>query len=112
MISTSSNFKNLISIYSFLGAVSLRIFKPWLHPEFVYQRTKIYREEQEALKNTALKFSADISSNILKKMKNSLNAEEQKSKSKSFMKDLFQSNLSETEINDEIRTLLVAVSYL
>ena len=87
--------------------MSLRIFKPWLHPEIFYQQTKTYQEEQEALKHTALKFSAEILENIHKKSENNDSNEH---KPKSFMKELTQSNLCESEINDEIRTLMVAVS--
>jgi len=39
------------------------------------------------------------------------NDEDNEQKSKSFMKELIQSNFCENEINDEIRTLMVAVNY-
>ncbi|XP_070502889.1 uncharacterized protein [Chironomus tepperi] len=86
----------------FLKSVSLRIFKPWLHPEILYQQTKTYQEEQKALNHTALRFSAEILQNMRQKVENN------DLKSKSFMKELVLSNLCENEINDEIRTLMVA----
>lgn len=87
----------------------MRIFKPWLHPDFIYNRTKIYKDEQEALENTALRFSVQILENMHKKVKDS---EPLKYESKSFIMELMDSNLTEKEIINEITTLLVAVSKL
>ncbi|KAG5670858.1 hypothetical protein PVAND_001092 [Polypedilum vanderplanki] len=86
--------------------VAIRMFKFWLHPDFIYKRTKMYIDETKA-KSYAYTYAEDVIDNIRKKLNDDIDEED---KPTTFMRALMSPkfNLSESEISDEIKTLLVA----
>lgn len=110
------------SFNRFFKAVSLRIFKPWLHPQFIYKRTNIYKNEQNAISKCAIQFTTPIIENYKRNFSDALNnnnsifrnnncyEDDENKKYKNFIGDFFKNKLSDKEILDEVKTLLVAVS--
>lgn len=84
------------------------MFRFWLHPQFIYKQTKMFVEECKAKAHSAFSFTDDIIKNISEHLSNESEIDE---KPNSFMRALMSPkfNLPESEIRDEIKTLLIAV---
>lgn len=91
--------------------VTLRMFRLWLHPDFIYKRTKMCTEETKAQNNSAFSFADKIIKNVREKINNDVEDEEKKMST--FLRALVNPKfkLSEREIVDEVKTLLIAVSF-
>ncbi|CAG9806630.1 unnamed protein product [Chironomus riparius] len=89
--------------------VTKRIVSFWLHPDFIYKRTKYFVAEMKAKSHSAFTYVDDVIENI---RQNIDSGEEVNIKPTSFMRALLDSkhDLPREEIVDEIRTLLIAVN--
>ncbi|KAL7025579.1 hypothetical protein ACKWTF_013543 [Chironomus riparius] len=108
------------NLREFFKAVSLRIFKTWLHPEIIYQKTQTFKDEQGAMNKSAMKFTREIINNARKKINDVENnnfshlnnnnnyADAKECVQKNFMNDLINNKLEDKEIFDEVKTILVA----
>ncbi|KAG5670857.1 hypothetical protein PVAND_001091 [Polypedilum vanderplanki] len=89
--------------------VTQRIFRFYLHPEFIYRQTKMYVTETKAKAHSAFSYTDDVINNIRIKLKKN-HDEVEEDKPTTFMRALVSSkfNLDESEIRDEVKTLLIA----
>ncbi|KAG5670856.1 hypothetical protein PVAND_001090 [Polypedilum vanderplanki] len=92
------------------SAVMLRIFKFWLHPDYLYSLSKIYEFERKAEVGCSFIFAPQVVENIREKLKNDENNNNEYEKPKTFIRAFLdpKNNFTEHEIFDEIKTLIVA----
>lgn len=83
----------------------MKAFKPWLRNEFVFQRSKLYEIDQKNNESTLFKYVPQILENV---RRNKLIFKD--TKQDSFVGALIDNELSEEELLDEIKTVLLAVS--
>ena len=91
--------------------ILMRVYKFWLHNEFFYKRSIYSRVYDEMYDKSALKYAQVIIDKIRKEQESESIDDSQKPKT--FIRALMQKkyNLSDNEIGDEIKTMLVAVNY-
>lgn len=89
--------------------IALRMFSFWLHPDFIYRRTKYFVQEMKAKSISAYTYVDNVITNIRETTDKNRAADEKPS---TFMRALMDEkhNLTHSEIVDEIRSLLIAVS--
>lgn len=92
--------------------IAQRIFKFWLHFDFIYERTNYFKIYQQHHHQSALQYARVIIDKIRKEQENET-PEQADEKPKSFVRALMSKkyNLTDEEIEDEIKTMLVAVSF-
>ena len=91
--------------------IAQRIFKFWLHYDFIYKRSAYYKIYSQHCNQSAFGYASEIIDKIRKEQKQDENLLSDE-KPKSFVKALMSKkyNLTDEEIADEIKTMLVAVS--
>lgn len=91
--------------------IAQRIFKFWLHFDFFYKRSTYYTIYMQHHQQSALQY-ADVIIKKIRKEQESETFEQTEEKPKSFVRALMSKkyNLTDEEIGDEIKTMLVAVS--
>jgi cytochrome P450 len=84
---------------------TMRMFKLWLHPDFIFNRSSLGKLQEKARSNSAMIFSPIIMDDIRKK-----NSEKEDEKPKTFIRALMDSrnNFTDSEISDEISSLIIA----
>lgn len=92
--------------------IIMRVFKFWLHYDFFYKRSIYYRVYERHQNESALKYAPMIIEKIRNEQNNMNAIEVEDEKPKTFIRALMSKkyNLSDEEIGDEIKTMLVAVS--
>jgi cytochrome P450 family 313 len=92
--------------------VTIRIFKFWLHNDFLFNRSSTNAIQKEAIDTCAFVFTPKVMKSIRKKMAVDDNNNQQDSgdRPKTFIRAFMdpKNNFSESEIVDEINTLIVA----
>jgi cytochrome P450 len=85
--------------------VNLRIFRFWLHPKFIYNSTSLPKKQKEAFLKSAAHFTPKIMETVREKM-----TREDKLRTNKFIYALMdqQNALTDSEIYDEISTIIVA----
>jgi Cytochrome P450 len=68
-IQNNVDHQMLISCDRFLNIVTNRFYKFWIHPDFIYQRTKSFIQQQKDVN-----YIRDFSCNVLNKIKDGLNS--------------------------------------
>lgn len=91
--------------------IAQRIFKFWLHYDFIYERSTYHKIYTQHHNQSALQY-ADVIMKKIRKEQESETPEQAEEKPKSFVKALMSRkyNLTDEEISDELKTMLVAVS--
>ncbi|CAG9806566.1 unnamed protein product [Chironomus riparius] len=91
----------------YFDIVTIRCFKIWLYPDFIFRHTKMYKDQLTSISKSSLKFTKHIINHIRQQLtvKNDSNQNE---KSKTFIRALMdpRNNLSEVEIEDEVKTMI------
>ena len=90
-------------LYRFSEILSMRIFKTFLHNDVVFKMTNLYSKQCEVKEKCSLVFSDDVIKNIRQTPENQNSP---KSFVRAFMNPI--NNLSDNEILDEIKTLIIA----
>jgi cytochrome P450 len=85
--------------------VIMRMFKLWLHFDFIFNRSSLGKLQEKSRLNSAMIYSPIIMDDIRKK-----NNEKEDEKPKTFIRALMDSrnNFTDSEISDEINTLIIA----
>ncbi|XP_070505832.1 probable cytochrome P450 313a4 [Chironomus tepperi] len=104
-----SEIKNALieNLEKFLEIITVRIFQPWLHLDFIFNFTKRNKKQDEFLTDIGEVFTK----NVIKNAKNIQKQEENNNeKSKSFIHELMSPkyNFSDEEIHDEVTTVMLA----
>ncbi|XP_070505827.1 probable cytochrome P450 313a4 [Chironomus tepperi] len=95
------------NLEKFFEIITVRIFQPWLHLDFIFNFTKRNKKQNEFLRDIGEVFTK----NVIKNAKNLLKKEENNNeKSKSFIHALVspKNNFSYQEIHDEVSTIIMA----
>ena len=89
----------------------MRIYKFWLHNDFFYKRSIYSRVYNDLYSKSSLKYAQIIIDKIRKEQE--IESIDDNEKPKTFIRALINKKncLSDEEISDEIKTMLVAVNY-
>jgi cytochrome P450 len=96
---------------SYATAITIRIFKFWLHPEPIYNLSHVYDIEKKAGETCSFVFAPKVIEGIREKMAMDLNNnKDPEEKPKTFIRAFMdpKNNFTESEVLDEINTLIVA----
>lgn len=87
------------------------MMRPWLHSDFIYKKTKMFKIQEKARLTSSLRFTDEI---IKKGRIYKENFVDNADGLRNSVECLFdpRNNLTEDEIRDEINTIIIAVSLL